>query len=147
MKKRKFSLSAFMVAGVAFVAMAGDAFSQAGTGAGSGVPGLGGSGSGSAIDADKGTGTGTRRDPHSGTVVPDAGQSRGSQAIAEVPPGLGEKGTGQTQSTMERSGGEGSGGDQGSSHGMAQIPSGIGERGTGQTESTMERSGGGKSRR
>jgi hypothetical protein len=48
--------------------------------------------------------------------------------MASEPAGIGEKGTGQTQSTMERSG--------------SPMPSGVGEEGTGQTQSTAERSGG-----
>jgi hypothetical protein len=146
MNRRKLGVLAMLVAGASVVAVAGDALPQAGTGPGSGVPGLGGSdsGPGSAIDANKGTAAGTRADPHSGTMVPEPGQSRGSQGIAEVPPGIGEKGTGQIQGTMERSGGEQGTSAQGT---MAQVPAGIGERGTGQMESTLERSGGGKSRR
>lgn len=145
MNRHKSGVLVMLVAGASVVALAGDALPQAGTGPGSGVPGLGGSdsGSGSAIDANKGTDAGTR-EPHSGTMVPEPGQSRGSQGIAEVPPGIGEKGTGQIQSTMERSGGEQGRSSQGM---MTQVPAGIGERGTGQTESTLERSGGGKSGR
>lgn len=71
------------------------------------------------------------------------GQGRSQQGIAEAPPGIGEQGAGQTESTMERSGGE----QSRSFQGMAQVPSGIGERGTGQTQSTLERSGGGSSHR
>lgn len=57
-----------------------------------------------------------------------------SQGLASEPAGIGERGTGQTQSTLERSGGQGQ-------KGMTSEPSGIGEKGTGQSESTMERSG------
>ena len=138
MNKHKLGVLATLVAGASVVAVAGDALPQAGTGPGSAIPGLGGSdsSSGPAIDANKGAEAGTR--------VPEPGQSRGSERIAEVPPGIGEKGTGQNQSTMERSGGEQGTSTQGT---MAQVPAGIGERGTGQTESTLERSGVGKSRR
>lgn len=137
MNRHKLGVLATLVAGASVVAVAGDALPQAGTGPGSAIPGLGGSdsSSGPAIDANKGAGAG---------MVPEPGQSRGSERIAEVPPGIGEKGTGQNQSTMERSGGEQGTSTQGT---MAQVPAGIGERGTGQTESTLERSGVGKSRR
>ena len=138
MNRHKLGVLATLVAGASVVAVAGDALPQAGTGPGAAIPGLGGSdsSSGPAIDANKGAEAGTR--------VPEPGQSRGSERIAEVPPGMGEKGTGQNQSTMERSGGEQGTSTQGT---MAQVPAGIGERGTGQTESTLERSGVGKSRR
>ncbi len=131
MNRHKLGVLATLVAGASVVAVAGDALPQAATGPGSGIPGLGGadSGSRSAIDANKGA---------------EVGQSRGSERIAEVPPGIGEKGTGQNQSTMERSGGEQGTSTQGT---IAQVPAGIGERGTGQTESSLERSGGGKGRR
>lgn len=137
MNRHKLGVLATLVAGASVVAVAGDALPQAGTGPGSATPGLGGSdsSSGPAIDANKGAEAG---------MVPEPGQSRGSERIAEVPPGIGEKGTGQNQSTMERSGGEQGTSTQGT---MAQVPAGIGERGTGQTESTLERSGVGKSRR
>jgi hypothetical protein len=59
-----------------------------------------------------------------------------SQGLASEPAGIGEKGTGQTQSTLERSGGA----QTKSAPGFATEPSGIGEKGTGQTQSTMERS-------
>jgi len=143
MNRHKLGVLATLVAGASVVAVAGDALPQAGTGPDPGIPGLGRSDPGSAIDTNKGAEAGTRAEAH-GTMVPEPGQSRGSERIAEVPPGIGEKGTGQNQSTMERSGGEQSSSTQGT---MAQVPAGIGERGTGQTESTLERSGGGKSRR
>lgn len=60
-----------------------------------------------------------------------------SQGLASEPAGIGEKGTGQTQSTLERSGG----GAQDAQKGMTSEPAGIGEKGTGQTQNTMERSG------
>ncbi|HEY6085345.1 MAG TPA: hypothetical protein VIU63_08095, partial [Nitrospira sp.] len=64
----------------------------------------------------------------------------GAQGMKSEPAGIGEKGTGQTQNTMDR--------QQSSmnSHGLASEPAGIGEKGTGQTESTTERSGGGQTR-
>jgi hypothetical protein len=58
-----------------------------------------------------------------------------SQGLASEPAGIGERGTGQTQSTLERSGAPAQKG------GMTSEPAGIGEKGTGQTQSTMERSG------
>jgi hypothetical protein len=57
--------------------------------------------SGKSSDFDKKSPTG-RVDPHSGTVIPD---SPSSQSHPEQPSGIGEKGSGQTQTTMERSGG------------------------------------------
>jgi hypothetical protein len=48
------------------------------------------------------------------------------------PAGIGEKGTGQMQGTMER--------QQSRSQGVTSEPAGIGEQGTGQTEPTAERS-------
>ena len=57
--------------------------------------------SGKSSDFDKKAPTG-RVDPHSGTVIPD---SPSSQSHPEQPSGIGEKGSGQTQTTMERSGG------------------------------------------
>jgi len=90
--------AALFFAAVGCAALSGDAFAQAGTGPGSGVPGLGGSDSGSA-------GTSGKRDPHSGTVItPSQGQSSGG--FAEQPSGIGERGSGQTKSTLERSGGQ-----------------------------------------
>jgi hypothetical protein len=57
-----------------------------------------------------------------------------SQGLASEPAGIGERGTGQMQSTLERSGVQGQ-------KGMTSEPAGIGEKGTGQTQSTLERSG------
>jgi hypothetical protein len=119
-----------VMAAVAFLGIAGNAFAQAGTGPGSGVPGLGGAQPGG-VDPNKGTETGTKRDPHSATTVPDAGHSPSSQGIAEVPPGLGEKGTGQTQGTTERSGGQKSGMAESSAKSSA-------ESGKGKTENAMK---------
>jgi hypothetical protein len=59
--------------------------------------------SGKSSDFDKKAPTG-RVDPHSGTVIPDSPPSQ-SQSHPEQPSGIGEKGSGQTQTTMERSGG------------------------------------------
>ena len=103
------------VAGTFVLAATGDVLAQVGAGATPGTPSMetGKSGSGS--------------------------QSMG---MAQVPAGIGERGTGQTQSTLERSGGE----QKRSSTGITQEPSGIGERGTGQTQSTLERAGGEQSR-
>ncbi|HKT36216.1 MAG TPA: hypothetical protein VJR03_15420 [Nitrospira sp.] len=57
-----------------------------------------------------------------------------SQGLSSEPAGIGERGTGQTQNTLERSGTPGQ-------KGMTSEPAGIGEKGTGQTQSTTERSG------
>jgi hypothetical protein len=76
-----------------------------------------------------------------------------SQGLASEPAGIGERGTGQMQSTLERSGvpaqkgmssGQTPNGQSQSASGgsSSEMPSGIGEQGTGQTQSTAERSGG-----
>src|SRR5215203_1208345 len=98
---RKSTSLLILITGLLSATMAGHAFAQAGTGPGSGVPGLGGS-------QPSGTGD-AKRDPHSGTIIPNSGQSQSSTGIAEQPSGLGEKGSGQSQSTIERSGGKQSG--------------------------------------
>src|SRR5688572_27902467 len=72
--------------------------------------------------------------PGSGSAGSDVRSGMTSQGLASEPAGIGERGTGQTQSTLERSGGA-------ASKGMTSEPPGIGERGTGQTQSGMERSG------
>ncbi len=67
-----------------------------------------------------------KRDPHSGTMVPEssrAPEGQGESAAQDPGPGV---------SRMRD---------------MAQVPAGIGERGTGQTQSTLERSGGGSGAR
>ncbi len=92
------------------------------------------------MDPHKGTESGAKRDPHSGTIVPDSGHSQSSQGIAEVPPGLGEKGTGQTQSTTERSGGHKSG----QAESMAKSSA---ETGQGKTENAMKQQSKEKSNR
>ena len=122
---------AFVLAGLTLCFMSGEALAQAGTGPGSGVPGLGGSQPG-AVDANKGTETGTIRDPHSGTNVPGPGHSQSSQGIAEQPSGLGEQGSGQTQTTTERSGGQRSGQAEKSAKSSA-------ESGKGKTEQAMKK--------
>lgn len=58
--------------------------------------------------------------------TPGTGMSGSSE-----PAGIGEKGTGQTQGTMER--------QQSRSPGVTSEPAGVGEQGTGQTEPTTER--------
>lgn len=73
-----------------------------------------------------------------GTTLAESGSGMTSQGLASEPAGIGERGTGQTQSTLERSGAP-------AQRGMSSEPAGIGEKGTGQTESTMERSGIGQS--
>ena len=115
---------AFFVAAVGCAAMSGNAFAQAGTGPGSGVPGLGGTDSGSA-------GTSGKRDPHSGTVVPPS-QGQSSGGFAEQPAGIGEKGSGQTKSTLERSGG------QQSKNSPAVSPNNSKELSEGKTAQAME---------
>jgi hypothetical protein len=67
-----------------------------------------------------------------------------SQGLASEPAGIGERGTGQMQSTLDRSGVPA---QKGMSSGQppseqSQKPSGAGEQGTGQTQSTAEHSGG-----
>jgi hypothetical protein len=79
--------------------------------------------SGRSSDFDKKTPTG-RVDPHSGTVIPD---SPSSQSHPEQPSGIGEKGSGQTQTTMERSGGP----QPGASQSMSKAAK---EHGEGKTE-------------
>jgi len=74
-----------------------------------------------------------------GTAPAESGSGMTSQGLASEPAGIGERGTGQTQSTLERSGAPAQKG------GMTSEPAGIGEKGTGQTQSTMERSGLGQS--
>ena len=69
-----------------------------------------------------------------GTTLAESGSGMTSQGLASEPAGIGERGTGQTQSTLERSGDP-------AQKGMTSEPAGIGEKGTGQTESTMDRSG------
>lgn len=71
----------------------------------------------------------------SGTTLAEPGSGMTSQGLASEPAGIGERGTGQTQSTLERSDAQVQKG------GMTSEPAGIGEKGTGQTQSTMERSG------
>ena len=73
-----------------------------------------------------------------GTTLAESGSGMTSQGLASEPAGIGERGTGQTQSTLERSGAP-------AQKGMTSEPAGIGEKGTGQTENTMERSGLGQS--
>ena len=62
-----------------------------------------------------------------------------SQGLASEPAGIGERGTGQTQSTLERSGGTPQQGTTLQPSG-SPLPSGVGEKGTGQTQSSTERS-------
>jgi hypothetical protein len=121
----------WMIAAAACVTLGGEAFAQGGTTAQS--PGMGSARSGSALDSEAGgeAAAGMRRDPHSGTMSPDASQGRGNKE--GISPGAG-----QTERTAERSDEDRNSPFQG----MAQVPAGIGERGTGQTQSTLERSGG-----
>jgi hypothetical protein len=135
MKRVKHGGVALVVAGVACAGLAGSALAQDGTlrQSESGES-VGSARSGSAIGSAPGASgsTGMRRDPHSGTMVPNPER-----------PG-GEAGADQPDSATKRS----EGGQQSRSfQGMAQVPAGIGERGTGQTQSTLERSGVGGSGR
>jgi hypothetical protein len=61
-----------------------------------------------------------RRDPHSGTMVPESNAA---------PEGQRERDARESGASRQRM------------RDMAQVPAGIGERGTGQTQSTLERSG------
>lgn len=124
MKTPTCSLVMAMVAGLVCGGNTYEAFAQAGAGPGSDVPGLTGSGSST-------EGAGMKRDPHSGTVVPESGQQQSSAGVAEQPAGVGEKGSGQSQSTMERSGGNKSG----KAESMAKSSA---ESGEGQTEKAMK---------
>jgi hypothetical protein len=94
---------------------------QGGTGAGAGSQGLGTGKSGSGKETDVGRGTLGKKSefgedqPRQGDFSPNAPAATGSQpkpsetdktiAGSEQPPGIGEKGSGQTRSTTERSGG------------------------------------------
>lgn len=126
----------FIVTGVFVFAIAGDVLAQAGTEADSGTPGMKSGRPGPTIDIDKEPGA-NRGNALSGDSPDSIHRSSQGMGMAQVPAGIGERGTGQTQSTLERSGG----GQSRSSQGMtSDIPAGTGERGTGQTPST-ERSG------
>jgi hypothetical protein len=106
MKMSMGGVLALMVAGMSWAALAGNVLTQAGEGSGAGVSGIGAGGSGATTDSAKGTDN-MRRDPHSGTIItPDPGERLGGPGIAEQPAGIGEKGSGQTQTTRERSGGQ-----------------------------------------
>ena|SRR5215203_5620827 len=123
------SLALVFFAAASFIgAMAGGAVAQVGTGASSGAS----SGGTDSVVA--------------GPDNSDPAQNHGSSqnmGMAQIPAGIGERGTGQTQSTLERSGME----QSRSTRGMASdTPAGIGEKGTGQTQSTQERSMGDQSR-
>jgi uncharacterized phage infection (PIP) family protein YhgE len=102
-----------IVAGVFWAAVAVPVLAQGGEGLGAGVPGISAGVSGAATDSAKATDN-MRRDPHSGTMItPNTSERHGNPGIAQQPAGIGEKGSGQTQTTRERSGGqEGSGSPQ-----------------------------------
>ena len=85
-----------------------------------------------------GTGTVLAQSGSAGGSAGSGGSGMTSQGLASEPAGIGERGTGQTQSTLERSGTPGQ-------KGMTSEPAGIGEKGSGQTQSTTERSGLGQS--
>lgn len=88
-----------------------------------------------------------------GNAVAESGSGMTSQGLASEPAGIGERGTGQTQSTLERSGVPAQKGMSSDQAGTGQtqstmersgspMPSGVGEQGTGQMQSMEERSGG-----
>lgn len=115
---RQSMLFAVVVAGVSLLAIDGSVLAQGGTARQS--ESMGGSRSGSAIDKDKGAGT-----------SPDSHTKKSfDQGFTGQPPGLGEKGSGQSQSTMERSGGH-----QGQSQGQSPSSSEMSE---GKTAQAME---------
>lgn len=72
---------------------------------------IGAARSGSAIDKDR----------HSGEARSNQGSQREFQG---QPPGIGEKGSGQSQSTMERSGGQSSADNQIKSQGASELSEG-----------------------
>lgn len=117
---------ALVAAGLSWSAVVGDALAQGAT-----APQSPGMGSASDSGPTPEEGMDMRHDPQSGTMVPDPGKSApvqegqpqegqpdgpraGSseraesrsrmQGMAQVPAGIGERGTGQTQSSLERSG-------------------------------------------
>jgi hypothetical protein len=93
---------AFAVAGAAWVSVEGTAMAQ-----GSTTPqsqSMGGSRSGSAIESNQASGA-----TSDGTVSAPGQKRSFDHGFTSQPPGIGEKGSGQTQSTLERSGGQQSG--------------------------------------
>jgi hypothetical protein len=94
MTRSTIGVLALMIAGVSLAVADGSAWAQGGTATQS--ESMGSSRSGSAIDPDKGAST-----------SPDAHTKKSfDQGFTGQPPGLGEQGSGQSQSTMERSGGQ-----------------------------------------
>lgn len=92
-----------------------------------------------------------------GTALAEPGSGEGSaasgmsgmtsQGLASEPAGIGEKGTGQTQSTLERSGVPAQKGRNSEPAGQTEgtmeqagstMPSGVGEKGTGQTQGSAQ---------
>jgi hypothetical protein len=88
-----------------------------------------------------------------GTALAESGSATSgmsgmtSQGLASEPAGIGEKGTGQTQSTLERSGvpaqkgmnSEPAGQTQGTmEQAGSSMSSGVGEKGTGQTQGSAQ---------
>jgi S1-C subfamily serine protease len=96
-------LLVFSIAGLLCLSFAGNTFAQDRTQSGTGMSGVAAGGAaGSETDSMKAP----RRDPHSGTtIVPNSGQSVRAPGVAEQPSGIGEQGSGQTQSTIDRSAG------------------------------------------
>jgi|SRR5215212_3066239 hypothetical protein len=119
MTKSMLSACVLLAAGASFAAVEGTAWAQGGTARQS--ESMGSSRSGSAIDSDKGSST-----------SPDSHTKKSfDQGFTGQPSGLGEKGSGQSQSTMERSGGQ-----QGrQSQGQGQSSSELSE---GKTAQAME---------
>ena len=61
-----------------------------------------GEGPGSATDSSN-----ARRDPHTGTIIiPSSDPSLGAMGVPQQPAGIGERGSGQTQRTIDRSAGQ-----------------------------------------
>jgi hypothetical protein len=103
MTSSKLTVLAVMVAGASLVAVEGTVLAQGGTTPQS--ESMGSSRSGSAIDSDKGEST-----------SPDSHSKKSfDQGFTGQPAGVGEEGSGQSQSTKERSGGKQSQKSEGSS--------------------------------
>jgi hypothetical protein len=119
MSKSILSACVLFAAGASLLAIDGTVLAQGGTAPQS--ESMGGSRSGSAIDPDKGSST-----------SPDSHTKKSfDEGFTGQPSGLGEKGSGQSQSTMERSGGQ-----QGhQAQGQSQSPS---EPKEGKTAQAME---------
>lgn len=126
MNRSKLSALAGMITGVFCLALLGNVFAQSGAEAASETPGLESEQSGLASGSEAGT---SRESSKTGSSEPDLEQSggassrtgesgtsqtsragegqasersRGGHGMAQVPAGIGEQGTGQTQSSLER---------------------------------------------